>query len=583
MAKLNFGNNKPNKPDVETNMEESTLANNWTYMFVDHFDDNGFPVFSMANVTFSSTKEVTQYLEGKKHIAAKAIKVDASESNKQSVKEDLSREANKVLKEQQKAIAEKEKAAEAERNKIAAEKEKAAAAERAKEAERKRLAEERAREAEQRRLAEEKAKSEEIERKRLAEEREKEAERRRLAAEQKKAEEIEVSKDGDGKEKSANVEDAMKTKQNDDMQLPESGRMAPTIDNELPSKGTYENPNPTKETDKAPEQLRENQSNNNRSQQGFGMGHGSRNTWQGKQNNRHENQSGWASGGYQQVYEPSYGMQDIMQYLYRLSDRIDNLDRNIRDIRAITSSSADRIIQKVNNKIVEAAGDCMDVTADDTKPLATTDFVKQKINRLEANVTEVIESVNTNLRETQPALETIQGKICTVEELLSKKGITIQREANPANNDEKTIINAQRLTTNLINGLVSMALEYAKNQEAIDNASDLQTRLQTELDEKISKAHDEGIRDAFKQILSKYADIGSFLSIDANGPIAAIMKNYGLHEDEELRTGKEILISDDSYMAKVQGYMAAGNYQITQSAYYLGDEIIQLARVQLIG
>lgn len=266
--------------------------------------------------------------------------------------------------------------------------------------------------------------------------------------------------------------------------------------------------------------------------------------------------------------------QDITQMFDRLMRRIDSIENKIQQLSSTTTTSEGRVLAKVENlgQYCNAA----------ISPLATTDQLNRKLRSVEDNVVDAVETLSGNVKDTVPALEIIQGKLSTVEEILSKKGVTIQREANPTSTDEKEIVNAQRLINRLVDGVISMALEYARNREAIDNSEIVCAQIRSESTEKERAAFANGQMEAYKQILSKFADIDSFLEDESNNVIAAVMKNAGLRVDDELRKGEVVTISDDTYMSKVKGYESAGQYKVILSAYYLCNDLVQIATVDKI-
>lgn len=272
----------------------------------------------------------------------------------------------------------------------------------------------------------------------------------------------------------------------------------------------------------------------------------------------------------------------------KMEKDIENLQKELsfirQDIRTLSNRISDGVRKTDVSNAVDAKlkdfGSGLKAYIEDivTKTLSSApdkDFIAKKLDRMTDTFAESLDNFGIDVQTSKASTEAIQGKVTSLENILSQKGVTISKENSPINDDAKAIANAKRLIDRLVEDIAGAAIEYGNKKEVIDNLAEKEIQHNQELLERTEQAKIEARQSVLIDLLDGYADIDSLLEKEENSIIAAFMKNNGLTRDEILYKDAEIEISEEecnSYLGKASGIENAGSYKVTHSAYHFGEK-----------
>ena len=288
----------------------------------------------------------------------------------------------------------------------------------------------------------------------------------------------------------------------------------------------------------------------------------------------------WIEGKINNCFEKNLSKisETVARHLQNTGKKIvDKANENKNSILDNMDEKKQQIIRK-NDQNTSSITEYID---ESTRDLAT----KKKIDGAVNAIMETVEPLSVNIQDSKNYLETIQGKIGCIEDVLSKKGVSIRRESVPNNEDETTIANAKRLAIALIDELTNTALLYAKNRETIDNADEMEEKRNKEFYERLDKEKEAAKLDFIHELLSGYSDITSFIEAECNDIAKNILSKYGVKADEKFTCGNEFVLKEDEfegYHFLANGLESAGKYKVLKTAYYIGDKVLQKAEIRLI-
>ena len=251
----------------------------------------------------------------------------------------------------------------------------------------------------------------------------------------------------------------------------------------------------------------------------------------------------------------------------------------------------------------------------DTAMRAANDASQMIVQKTQKNTENIISSINDtkkNISETQDKLvskvnavgkrvtdmgESIEGiegnlhrldQLDTITELLQNKGLTMSMEIPPINADEEDIINLVRYSQKITEQLGYAARDLIRKKEAFKSQEEGNANEQKMMEQKIAKAHEEGIlegKKAFvKQLISKYEDIDTIRESENNHihVIWTLLTELGVVVDGEgyYEKDKEIYFTDADIEKLIGTYSkleGAGKYKVIKTGLSFQGEIISKA------
>lgn len=298
--------------------------------------------------------------------------------------------------------------------------------------------------------------------------------------------------------------------------------------------------------------------------------HSTMDGYSGQQNAKSVSQQGNYSISNGSPQKPQPANPQIERMLRELSDNVKNLKSQIERIGRVVAdverqtSGTSKISQTLNDYNYY-----FNSLKDEVK--GTAELVQKKTRRIEDVVGESIDPLKEQLSQAITATETMEGKLASVEEKLSAKGVRITRESNPTNADAKVIANAKTLAIRLIESLTDAATAYADNKEVIENAADVEARINAEIEERVNAAREAGKKDILMEILEKYEDIDAMFDDPNNAILVAFLKNNGLEKGQDLAKGSTIEIKSEEDLQKLgaiaKGVTNVGKYSVERSLF----------------
>lgn len=237
-----------------------------------------------------------------------------------------------------------------------------------------------------------------------------------------------------------------------------------------------------------------------------------------------------------------------------------------RDISQKTQKYAENIVSRVNEN-GRSIGD-------------SQDKLLSKVNTVGKRVTELGESV-----------EGIEGKLHRLDqldeiaELLRDKGLAVSRDIPPVNADEEDIINLVRYSQKITEQLGYAARDLIRKREAFKSQEESNANEQRVMEQKIAKAHDEGVQEGkkafIKQLLSKYEDVDTIRESGNNyvHAIWTLLMELGVSIDGEgyYEKGKEIELAASDIEKMIGTYSKledAGKYRVIRTGLCFQGEIL---------
>ena len=237
-----------------------------------------------------------------------------------------------------------------------------------------------------------------------------------------------------------------------------------------------------------------------------------------------------------------------------------------RDIAQRTQKYAENIVSRVNEN-GRSIGESQD------KLLSKVNTVGKRITELG----ESVEGIEGNLHRLDQLDE--------ITELLRDKGLTMSRDIPPVNADEEDIINLVRYSQKITEQLGYAARDLIRKQEAFKSQEESNANEQRVMEQKIAKAHDEGVEEGkkvfIKQLLSKYEDVDTIRESDNNHvhAIWTLLMELGVSVDGEgyYEKGKEIELAASDIEKMIGTYSKledAGKYRVIRTGLCFQGEIL---------
>lgn len=256
----------------------------------------------------------------------------------------------------------------------------------------------------------------------------------------------------------------------------------------------------------------------------------------------------------------------------------------------------------------------------DTAMRAANDASQMIVQRTQKNTENIISSINDtkkSISETQDKLvskvnavgkrvtdmgESIEGiegnlhrldQLDTITELLQNKGLTLSMEIPPVNADEEDIINLVRYSQKITEQLGYAARDLIRKREAFKSLEEGNANEQKMMDQKIAKAHDDGVLEGkksfIKQLISKYEDVDTIRESENNHihVIWTLLMELGVLIDGDgyYEKGKKIDFSEADIERLIGTYSkldGAGKYKVVKTGLSFQGEIICKAEFEKV-
>jgi len=231
--------------------------------------------------------------------------------------------------------------------------------------------------------------------------------------------------------------------------------------------------------------------------------------------------------------------------------------------------------------------------------IGSVNDTKRSITEIQDKVVSKVNAVGKRVTDMGGSIEGIEGKLHrldqldTITELLQNKGLIMSMEIPPVNADEEDIINLVRYSQKITEQLGYAARDMIRKQEAFKSQEEGNANEQKMMDQKVSKAHDDGVlegKKAFvKQLISKYEDIDTIRESENNHihVIWTLLMELGVVIDGEgcYEKGKVIDFSDADIERLIGTYSkldGAGKYKVVKTGLSFQGEIICKAKFEKV-
>lgn len=256
----------------------------------------------------------------------------------------------------------------------------------------------------------------------------------------------------------------------------------------------------------------------------------------------------------------------------------------------------------------------------DTAMRAANDALQMIVQRTQKNTENIISSINDtkkSISETQDKLvskvnavgkrvtdmgESIEGiegnlhrldQLDTITELLQNKGLTMSMEIPPVNADEEDIINLVHYSQKITEQLGYAARDLIRKREAFKSLEEGNANEQKMMDQKIAKAHDDGVLEGkksfIKLLISKYEDVDNIRESKNNHihVIWTLLMELGVLIDGDgyYEKGKKIDFSEADIEKLIGTYSkldGAGKYKVVKTGLSFQGEIICKAEFEKV-
>lgn len=287
-----------------------------------------------------------------------------------------------------------------------------------------------------------------------------------------------------------------------------------------------------------------------------------------------------------------------------VEDLIDTMGANNKESISTMKSCVEAQGKKTADTAMRSTNDASQVIVQKVKKnteniINSINDTKRSISETQDKLVSKVNAVGKRVTDMGESIEGIEGnlhrldQLDTITELLQNKGLTMSMEIPPVNEDEEDIINLVRYSQKITEQLGYAARDLIRKQEAFKSQEEGNANEQKMMDQKIAKAHDDGVLEGEKsfvmQLISKYEDIDTIRESDNNyiHVIWTLLMELGVLIDGDgyYEKGKEIDFIDADIERLIGTYSkleGAGKYKVVKTGLSFRGEIICKAEFEKI-
>ena len=287
-----------------------------------------------------------------------------------------------------------------------------------------------------------------------------------------------------------------------------------------------------------------------------------------------------------------------------VEDLIGTMGANNAEIISTMKSCVESQGKRTADTAMRAANDASQMIVQRTQKnteniISSINDTKKSISETQDKLVSKVNAVGKRVTDMGESIEGIEGnlhrldQLDTITELLQNKGLTLSMEIPPVNADEEDIINLVRYSQKITEQLGYAARDLIRKREAFKSLEEGNANEQKMMDQKIAKAHDDGVLEGkksfIKQLISKYEDVDTIRESENNHihVIWTLLMELGVLIDGDgyYEKGKKIDFSEADIERLIGTYSkldGAGKYKVVKTGLSFQGEIICKAEFEKV-